>query len=288
MDFSYLGQRPVLIRIAGIAVIVLTVLALILLARPEKDSLDKYLALYSRGEYKVCAAELTKLLKKNPNWHEARELQIQAYLADEQPLEALRNLLILMGKGIESTQEDMILEQLTADAKLLQQSLGIIQENLSPQPTFDRGRMFLVKLQVAFSNPSPDPEGALGQLIILARRNKNDRYLEKMVVRVCSDAERYLNFLDEVLEDEPNLTWAREMKLQIALEHMDYQQALTMFKQVMEAGSLPKDLTSQTWLAAQRQGNIPALEFALLLNRPDWVKALLDKVEQSGDRKSVV
>lgn len=272
--------RPRQMR-AGVIIILLASAFIILLwPRSAESELAKCQALYDRGQYRDCVDGLTKLLKRNPQWPEARELLIRGQLAAEQPVAALETLIFFLEKEEDSTWELVVLNKLkAADSETLAGGRRLLEEKLAAEPDLNRVRLFLVKLEIVVSQP----EQALPHLAELAKRGLRFWDLEKQMARSANLAES-LSILEQLGRDADYSPFAREMSLRLALEKREYPLALTLFNELTALGLPPQDqyLTAHFWNLLRETDLVRALELALELNNQDWVQDVLAQAEQCG------
>jgi len=250
--------------------------------RINATELTAYQDLYARGEYKICIAELKKALRRSPNWHEARELQIQAQLATDLPLPALENLLYLLEEDHTTQFEVAVLNMLLPNDKTLAEALQLLEDKLSLQPDFNKARVFLINLYIGSSRASD----ALPHLAQLFKRQDRSLNLEKKVARIC-DLTQGMDILSQMLDDDALTPFAWDMKLRLALEQIEYDLALIIFTELLDMNLSLQDrtLSPQFWNLAINQGLVSALRMALELGRQDWVEDVLHRTEWAGDKE---
>ncbi|GEM_PF-3663492 len=76
------------LRIGAIVLLLAVIAALLLFPWQTKDVLERCQDLYERGEYAACSRALAGKMRRDPDWHEGRELLIKAQLAGNDPLAA--------------------------------------------------------------------------------------------------------------------------------------------------------------------------------------------------------
>lgn len=84
----------------GTAIVVFATILLL----PRQVDFDRIEALYNRGQLDAARAGLEQALKKQPDWHEARELLFQIEIESGRPLAALKHLAPLPEGSIELHQ----------------------------------------------------------------------------------------------------------------------------------------------------------------------------------------
>lgn len=272
-----LVSRPntTLFRVRLAVIAMLTAICIVLMFLPWQSGygLDKYHAIFARGEYEVSIDELTKLLLRYPDWHDARALLLQSALAAGDPLTALENLLYLMEADRASQYEANVLSWLAANEDAQEQSRVYLMDKLKTQPQRNSVRILLVQLETQTKNP----DSALTHLIELGLRGAASRTLEKKVAKMCSDRAP-LERLNQVFLETQN-PWAREMMLLIALEQHDFVLAKEILRQFMGKNGPPGDLALQTWFLALREDLVRALDLAVLLGENEWIQRVLLSAE---------
>lgn len=246
---------------------------------PRRDNLDACLAMYQRGEYSSLNRRLERVLNLDPNWHEARKLLVKSQVAAKEPVAALDNMLYLLAAGESSSQDRYILHKLARSEELLKESRVILARWLEREPDLDEARVFWIELETHADNPAADSSAALNNLFILAQAGKSPRRLDAPVARICTDPEACLALLDQALIQQPDFVWAREMKLQIALEHKLAPLTYSLLKEALESGSGQQDLLSRAWGTILPENCTGSLELALLARNQDWIQQVLERAE---------
>lgn len=277
MDMSRFTQGPFVIRAVIALILLAAILGLVLIPWEGQGDLSKYQAMYARGEYAVCGSELARVVERNPDWHEARELLLQVQLAtgQEGPVE---NLMYLLEAEYATPLESLVLNRLAAsDPDTLAEGRLRLEEMLKANPDLIKTRAFLIRLETATNNPA----NALTHLIQLAGRNQSSSDLEMNLAAICEDTRYYYDVLDQVLAADPDFNWARRMKIVIAMTNGDYDYCIAQVKQILDMGGTPpEDLTSfLEWMLLNEKDFIGALDFAMLMGREDWVQELLNRAE---------
>lgn len=264
------------LRLFVLVLLALSVLLIIFFPRPGGKSLDSHRSMYARGEYQLCIDEITKLLRSSPEWDEARELLIQVELTAGQPVAALKSLMYWLESGQESLYDRPIMNMLiAAEPDVLDQGRALLEARLAEQPELDALRKFLIELEIAARRP----DKVMPHLIFLAEQGAQNWGLDQRAAQLCAADNASLSMLDQVLEINPGLTWAREMKLMIALELGDYQLSLSLFKELHALSSPAQDLVTKTWFLAIEQDLIHGLDFALFVDDQNLVQEVLKRVE---------
>lgn len=272
---SFLANKSKL-RLLGVLIVVGIILALLLL--PKGEDLGRYEAMLARGEGEVCARQLAKALGRKPQWHEARELLIAAYLASDSPLLALENLLFLGKEGYDSQHTKAVQKLLVQEDNILQARELIVQV-LEEDADFDDARIFLIQLETSPNNPAPNPDLALAQLAILAHKDLASATLERSVLAICTDSQRHLAYLDENFDDG-EFPWVLDMKLRIILQWGDHDLLVGYLRQLKERG-IELGGPSLDRVRRQERSLIHSLELALLVERQQWIDGVLTQAEQA-------
>lgn len=264
-------------HILGALLIVASILGIIFIPWQSGNIVDKYSAMFARGEYEICIDGLSDYLQHNPDSHEARELLIQAAIATEQPLIALENLLCLWEAELASQHEQAVLDKIVnADHEILDQARSLLEEALTDQSQLDAARVFLVQLEASTDNAA----NALNHLMELGLKGSSFRDLEIAAAKTCLGAE-HLDTIEQFFLETNNF-WLQELKLVIALEQQDYYLVRDLLQLLAASGPPPQDLAQQAWFLALRKDLAHALEIAILLDNADWIERVLVMTETSS------
>lgn len=258
-------SRRHVIRIAVIILLLISVLAFILIPRPGDYDIEKYQELYRRGEYRSCATALGKVLRRTPDWHAARELQIRAYLDAGMPLEAFKSMLSQREMKTSSPLETAVMSSLAKGSSGdIAKACALLADKTGKSYALN----YLIQLEIA----SDKPVDALLHFIELTRQGSYSEDLAKKVAAACT-AEHF-NILDNV---PPGL--GQHLKFLIALNSRDYELVLSLVKQDLDSGKSDniETLAPLLFELASRQGLVPALELARDLQREDWIDIIVSR-----------
>lgn len=264
--------------LAVLFIILASALSLAWFLRPQEESLTKYQAMYDRGKYEACIDGLTEVLVRNPDWHEARDLQISAMLAEGLPVEALENLLLLLKSDYTSASESWVLNKLAAsEPPVLGKGRALLEANLEAQPEFDKARVFLIRLDLAANNPG----SALLHLLTLAQRGKTTQPLNEEVAAGCKEIDDFWAVLNQVSSTDTAHAWADEMKLRVALKLQNKDLFITQIKKLLESDTrLSDNLIQEAWHFALRTDFTAAMTLAVQQDRQDWMRTALSEAAQ--------
>lgn len=257
------------LRIAAMVLLLVVTAALLIFPWKNQDVLERCQDLFERGEYASCCKVLTNKLRRDPEWHEGRELLVKAQLGGNDPLAALSNFLYLLEAGREGYLKSNLLSQLSESSVVIQdQARLLLKENLAAQPDLVKTREFLLQFELATNNLP----GALNQLNALFLEGLSSRELERQVARNFHDYSAWATFMDQLLASNPNRSWPREMKLLFALEHKDLELALNALDELLAAGSPSRELAARTFALALERDLGSALILAIKADQPSWVQ----------------
>lgn len=137
------------LRIGGIALLLAVIIALLIFPRETEDVFQRCQDLYARGQYNACFKALTKELRKNPDWHECRELLVKAQLDGNDPLAALPNFLYLLEAGKEVDLKTSLLRRLSeSDEEIQKKARLLLEERLAAQPELYKIRELLLQFEL--------------------------------------------------------------------------------------------------------------------------------------------
>lgn len=251
-------------------------LGLAILAFNTDPGLEKFEAVYQRGEYEICSAELIKALDRNPDWHEARKLLIQTQLAAEQPTAALKNWLFLVDSqhrtGLDSKIQTALTNCQTDD-------IGEIRLTLKEYLTANPDSLAIWELLIDWEISRSELRQAMEHLAQVARLGHRLTDSEITIAQALS-LDQGLKILTEIESAEPGFWWAKEMKLRLAVEH----QAVEKFPVFLEGYHQPADemIMAKWWEQALDQGLPVALELALETGDQSLVEGVLALAEVTG------
>lgn len=271
------------LRIPGIALLLIIVVVATVLLIPRKpgETLARCQELYDRGEYSACSRILTKQAAKNPDWHEGRNLLVEAQLADNDPLGALPHYLYLLEAGEAGRVKTKLLKQLAETEEYKQRARELLTEMLDAKPELNKTREFAAEFELHVNNLP----GALLHLHLLSAGGKSSRNLEGKAARSCSDYSQWEKYLDELLAKDPQLPWSQEMKLTYAWEHDDIELVGKILDEIEDLGLLSMDITEKIYDFAFNRSLTVAMDVAINTNHEPWIEQVIATVEQSEPDK---
>ncbi|GEM_PF-3400302 len=268
---------PDKLRIGAIALLLAAMAALLIYPWNTMDVLDRCQDLYERGEYETCGRVLAGKLRRDPDWHEGRELLVKAQLAANDPLAALPNFLYLLEAGsIGDMGAPIISQLLESDRDVQNQARLLLEERLAAQPELVKTREFLLQFELAANNLP----GVLKQLSTLSLKGLSFRELEGQVARKYNDYSAWAEHMDQLQADNPHWSWPGEMKLLFALEHGDLELAVNELDELLAAGSRPQDLVARTFQLALERDLGTALIVAVKADQPFLVQDVFAQAEK--------